>query len=184
MKFTFGPRFVALCGAFAAAGFAQNPESSSPESRPAPASDQPASSTQPPALSRAEALKVIAGARQYVAHPTPTPAAGAVTKPQVTTPDFAMDTPPPAPRPETKPGAPAEGMVWVAGHYMPVKGEWRWVNGEWAVPATPISVWIPARYDAEQKKWAPGYWQPDAPTTPPAEPATKPVTPAAPASPY
>jgi len=64
---------------------------------------------------------------------------------------------------------------------MPVKGVWRWVNGEWAVPATPISVWISANYDAKEKKWSPGYWQPDVTTTPTAESTPKPDTPATPA---
>ena len=52
-------------------------------------------------------------------------------------------------------------MVWVPGHWTPVKGEWYWVAGEWGVPATPVSVWIEASYDAKTKQWSPGYWQPD-----------------------
>ncbi len=73
----------------------------------------------------------------------------------------AMKTPPPALRPETKPTAPAQGLVWVPGHWVAVKGEWHWTAGVWSVPATPISVWIEARYDAKTNEWTPGYWQPD-----------------------
>ena len=72
-----------------------------------------------------------------------------------------MDTPPPPARSEKKPAATSAGMVWVPGHWTPVKGEWYWVAGEWGVPATPVSVWIEASYDAKTKQWSPGYWQPD-----------------------
>ena len=73
----------------------------------------------------------------------------------------ATKTPPPAPREETKPPAPAQGLVWVPGHWAPAKGEWQWTAGTWSIPATPISVWIEARYDSETREWTPGYWQPD-----------------------
>ena len=131
----------------------------------------PANDAADAVLTRAEALKIIAGAKKYEAHPVEKTSVG-LTKPKVLTPDFDMATPPPAPRSELKPDAPAPGMVWVAGHYMPVKGQWRWVRGEWAVPALPISVWIPAKYDEATKHWDPGYWQPDAPAS--AEPAADP----------
>lgn len=72
-----------------------------------------------------------------------------------------METPPPALRSETKPPMPAQGMVWVPGHWIPVKGEWQWTAGHWGIPATPISVWIDAKYDPKTKQWSPGYWQPD-----------------------
>jgi hypothetical protein len=139
--------------------------------------------TSAPALTRAEALKIVAEARHYVAHPQSPPGNDAPRdKELVTTPAFEMAAPPPAPRAETKPPAPGPGLVWVAGHHMPVQGVWRWVNGEWAVPATPISIWIPASYNATEKKWSPGYWQPDVTTTPTAESTPRPDTPAAPGS--
>lgn len=72
-----------------------------------------------------------------------------------------IDTPPPGARTEKKPPATNAGLVWVPGHWIPVKGEWHWVPGEWGVPATPVSVWIEAGYDAKAKQWSPGYWQPD-----------------------
>jgi hypothetical protein len=74
---------------------------------------------------------------------------------------FTMENPPPPPRAEKKPPIPAPGMVWVPGHWMPVKGEWQWTPGSWGIPATPISVWIDAKYDPKTKLWSPGYWQPD-----------------------
>jgi hypothetical protein len=87
---------------------------------------------------------------------------------------YRMETPPPALRPETKPPMPAQGMVWVPGHWIPVKGEWQWTAGHWGIPATPISVWIDAKYDPKSKQWSPGYWQPDGATPePPEVPAPK-----------
>lgn len=74
---------------------------------------------------------------------------------------LTVDTPPPPPRPETKPPSPASDLVWVPGHWIPVKGEWQWKRGEWGFPATPVSVWIEAKYDAKTKRWTAGYWQPD-----------------------
>lgn len=76
---------------------------------------------------------------------------------------FEMPTPPPAPRTETKPPAPAENLVWVPGHWAPQDGQWNWVAGQWSVPATPVSVWIEAKYDPAAKRWDAGYWQPDRP---------------------
>jgi hypothetical protein len=81
-----------------------------------------------------------------------------------------VDTPPPPPRAEKKPPSPASDLVWVPGHWIPVKGEWQWRRGEWGFPATPVSVWIEARYDAKTKHWTAGYWQPDKPSPP--EPAS------------
>jgi hypothetical protein len=74
---------------------------------------------------------------------------------------IAMETPPPSPRAEKKPPLPTPGLVWMPGHWTPVKGEWQWTPGEWGIPATPVSVWIEPRYDAKTKHWRPGYWQPD-----------------------
>lgn len=72
-----------------------------------------------------------------------------------------METPPPPPRQEEKPASPAGGLIWVPGHWRPVKGEWTWVKGEWGFPPTPVSVWIEPRYDPVTKQWSAGYWQPD-----------------------
>lgn len=130
----------------------------------APTARAPAPAT--PVISLAEAQQKVATAPvRYPAHPDASkaddkskPAAADAPKP-----DFAMATPPPAPRLETKPPTPGADRVWVPGHYMPEKGAWVWVAGEWGIPATPSSVWIEARYDVKERRWSPGYWQPDRP---------------------
>jgi WXXGXW repeat (2 copies) len=186
MKLPFGLPLLGLCGAYALV-FAQNPRGASDRPLILPTTDQVSVSSPPnesaPVLTRAEALQLISDARRYTAHPPKEPNE-LVAKPKVTTPDFDMAEPPPAPRSETKPEAPGSGYVWVEGHYMPVKGQWRWVRGEWAVPALPISVWISARYDAKAKTWSPGYWQPDVTTTVAPAETLKDGKPAAPPSGY
>ena len=82
-------------------------------------------------------------------------------------------TPPPKPLAETKPAAPGPKYIWVAGHYIPVKGQWQWVAGRWSMPPTVESVWIQGTYDATTKHWSEGHWQPDGTPTPKAEPAAK-----------
>ena len=126
-----------------------------------------------PAMTLAEAQKVLSTARKYVAHPVASRPGDRPAQGRAASPDFEMETPPPPPRPEAKPASPNPSYVWVPGHYMPVKGGWRWVGGEWAVPATPSSVWIAASYDAKEKKWSPGYWQPDRPSAPDPEGSPK-----------
>jgi hypothetical protein len=128
---------------------------SSPRAKAEATASLPTSPTA--SLTRAEAQQVILRAQKYEAHPPPGGEA------RVSTPDFVMAEPPPPARAESRPPIPVAGYVWVPGHYMPVAGSWRWVQGEWAQPATPISVWIPARYDSSKKIWTPGYWQPDRP---------------------
>ncbi|MEO7414386.1 MAG: YXWGXW repeat-containing protein [Opitutaceae bacterium] len=172
MKIKTSLLFVGLCGGSALALGQDTRAPSSPARSVSPADQTaPANAASAPALTRAEALLLMTAAKKYEAHPVKKPEE-VVAKPKVLTPDFDMATPPPSPRTEIKPTSPAPGMVWVAGHYMPVKGEWRWVRGEWAVPALPISVWIPAKYDATTKHWDPGYWQPDAPSSEPPADAT------------
>ncbi len=115
-------------------------------------------------MTLAEAQKLIVLAQKYEAHPPSASEPGERrSEVRVSTPDFDMVEPPPPVRAETRPAAPVAGYLWVPGHYMPVAHTWRWVQGEWAAPATPASVWIPARYDSAKKKWTPGYWQPDRP---------------------
>jgi hypothetical protein len=158
---------LAVLAMFASARAASDPVRVSGANKAVTATSGAVSS---PALTRDEALKLINAARHYEAHPPPSPTGG-VAEPAVTMPDFQMMDPPPPDRTETKPAAPGPGYVWVPGHYMPVEHQWRWVRGEWAVPALPISVWIPARYDPKEKQWTPGYWQPDRPTTGESDPA-------------
>lgn len=112
------------------------------------AEDRPSSKTPPPAAapaSTAEPAKVHTGASTF----------GQQTD------NAAISTPPPAPRAETKPAAPSANHVWVRGYYQPVKGEWQWRPGVWAIPATPQSVWIDGSYDPNSKRWSEGHWQPD-----------------------
>jgi hypothetical protein len=182
MNSNFVLRLAGMCGA----GFALALTATAQEAADAPRVSSPArpalapsnvaaaavAADTSPVLTRAEAQEKIALAKRYMAHP-PRTGEGNRAEPLVNMPEFDIAIPPPAPRAETKPAAPAADQVWVAGHYMPVEGEWRWVRGEWAVPATPISVWIPARYDEKRQKWAPGYWQPDVPTPAPEESPTK-----------
>jgi hypothetical protein len=186
MKPKISKHLTGLCGILAV--FSLAPTISAIRGAGSPPVSSPPATTAAPALTRAEALKIIAEARRYVAHPDPAmahaqtqPVNPSQARPLVTTPAFNMVEPPPAPRPETKPPAPSATLVWVPGHYMPVEGDWRWVNGEWATPATPISIWIPANYSAAEKKWSPGYWQPDVTTTPTAQSTPPPATSVAPA---
>jgi hypothetical protein len=189
MKTTLRLGLVGICGGLSSFALAQEAR---PEADPSSAAAVAAAAEAAPAKERtssaagataasitmAEALQKIAAAPpRYPAHPPTTeegerPAAKAVTSPAAAAPKFVMSTPPPPPRAETKPPAPGKDYVWVPGHYMPIEGKWRWVNGEWSVPATPTSVWIQAVYDAETKNWNPGYWQPDRP------PANEPPPPA------
>lgn len=84
-----------------------------------------------------------------------------------------MEAPPPKLRAETKPPAPGPLYFWVAGYYMPVKGQWTWVSGKWSMPPTVESVWIMGTYDAATKHWSEGHWQPDGKPTPKTEPNEK-----------
>ncbi len=174
-RITFGPGifmkhslrfgFVSLvCSALAVTtlGVAATAPGNASAAAPKASAFDPASA---PALTLAEAQQKIAAAPRYPAHPAPKQP-GDKKEPEVKSPGFEMAAPPPAPRAEQKPAVPVAGHVWVPGHYMPVEGQWRWVMGEWGVPATPASVWIPARYDEKTRKWTPGYWQPDRPTPP------------------
>ena len=158
-----------LCGGLIVSASAQSDRRPTPPS--GPAEESSAVSARPP-LTFAEAQKLLAGDRKYVAHPPETGADGKVTESEALPAVYRMDDPPPAPRPEGKPAAPGPDLVWVDGHYMPVEHEWRWVMGAWAKPATPISVWIPGRFNEKEKKWFPGYWEPDRPPMTPADSPT------------
>ena len=74
---------------------------------------------------------------------------------------LSMTEPPPPLREEKKPEPPGPNYVWKPGHWSPVKGEWTWIPGEYAVPPTSISVWIDGTYDPKAQRWSPGYWEPD-----------------------
>lgn len=177
MKLPIVFRLAGIFGAVAALASAQ-PERPAP---PPPAKQSSVASARP-SLTFAEAQRVLASARKYEAHPDGAGKPGKATEPQVVSEVYEMDTPPPASRAETKPPAPGPELSWVEGHYMPVEKEWRWVMGAWAKPATPISVWIPGRYNDKEKKWFPGYWEPDRPPMVPENSATPAASGAAPVS--
>lgn len=157
------------------------PLASAQPDRAVPPSGSPPSSigTAARPLTFAEAQQLLARAKKYEAHPDKGGDEGKPSEPQPLPSVFSMESPPPAPKTEGKPLAPGPDLVWVDGHYMPVENQWRWVTGAWAKPATPISVWIPARYDEKTKKWYPGYWEPDRVTAPPTE-SSAPTTPVKP----
>ena len=169
MKSTTPFRIVGLCTAVAVSTLAADRRADQPATdQPAPYAPAPKAPV-PPTTS--ETLQSIAGpVPRYPAHPSAEkPGKVAATKP--VEPRIVIPTPPPPARPETVPTAGKPGHVWVPGHYVPLDGQWRWVAGEWGVPATPISVWVEARYDTKTKTWTPGYWQPDRPDPPEPAPA-------------
>ncbi len=104
--------------------------------------------------------------------PPPAPVAhgGSDTFGDNTDPAF-IAAPPPKPLVEKKTAAPGPMYAWVAGHYIPLKGEWKWVAGKWSMPPTVESVWIEGTYDAQAKHWSEGHWQPDGTPAPKPEAA-------------
>jgi hypothetical protein len=170
MKTRFGLGVVGVCGALVGNGFGQEPASAAVAAPPAAPSSSAVASPSTPAVpaptTTAEALqKLGVPAPRYPAHPPPKKPGERAQATGATSAKIIMATPPPPSRAETKPAAPAGNFVWVPGHYVPLNNEWRWVAGEWGVPATPASVWIEASYDPKTKSWSPGYWQPDRPET-------------------
>jgi hypothetical protein len=176
---------VGICGMLALTAVAEDAPAAAvpplPTTAPKPSAAVPppvavpAPAAAPAPVTTAETLqKLGVPAPRYPAHP-PAKKAGARGKDSaVTAARIVMPTPPPPPRAESKPAPPPGNYVWVPGHHVPIKDEWRWVAGEWGVPATPASVWIEAQYDPKTQSWSPGYWQPDRPDsyeTPP--PTTK-----------
>jgi WXXGXW repeat (2 copies) len=171
MKTNFRSVLVIFSSALAATALFSADSKSTPQSPATP------SSAPTPAITETEALnKTSAPEPHYPAHPStvaqtpqsgdaPMVHTGASTFGNNTDPNL-ISAPPPSPRSETKPTAPAGLYVWVPGHYAPMKGQWQWVPGEWSVPATPSSVWIEGRYDEKAKRYSPGYWQPDRPPAP------------------
>lgn len=177
MTLNFTLRLVGICGAIVAIASAQSERPVPPST---PAKESSPAAVRPP-LTFVEAQRILASGIRYVAHPESAGTNGRPTEAEALPQVYPMDTPPPTPRAESKPPAPGTDLVWVDGHYMPVEKEWRWVTGAWAKPATPISVWIPSRYNEKEKKWFPGYWEPDRlPPTPTESPT--PPTPAAPST--
>lgn len=74
--------------------------------------------------------------------------------------------PPPHPLPETKSGAPAPGMEWIAGYWHFNGTDYVWIPGHWESPR-PGWTWRPpsVTYSAEHHLWAYelGRWEPSNP---------------------
>ncbi len=145
---------------------AQNNNSTSTSRTSPAASDTPDGKSTPSVTSPAAGDAGIAEPTPP-SSPMPLVHTGASTFGEQTDPSI-IETPPPRARVETKPASPDPKYAWVPGHYVPVKGEWQWVSGKWAMPPTVESVWIQGSYDAKTKRWSEGHWQPDGkPATPP-----------------
>lgn len=72
----------------------------------------------------------------------------------------------PAPPVAKAPAKPADGAMWVAGHYEWTAGAARymWVEGRWEMPRAD-QVWFPGHYawarvaNVRVRKWVPGHWE-------------------------
>src|SRR5688572_6979987 len=84
MKLKLGMRLVGFCGILSALALAQNTRGADEPSLSPPANSA-SDATTSPALTRAEALKIIGESRRYVAHPSANQPPGTRTEPQVQT---------------------------------------------------------------------------------------------------
>ena len=187
MKMKSSLVIVGVCGVFAASGWSadetkQSRAPTAPKAKPdAPASSS--SSTTPAAEPAKKTERPSATVAPKTEKIPPGPATSEAIEDaneehiRPASERHKMETPPPPLRAEKKPPMPAPGLVWVPGHWAPVKGEWQWTPGEWGVPATPISVWIDAKYDSKTKQWHAGYWQPDRPSPHRPDPPERDTTP-------
>ena len=70
---------------------------------------------------------------------------------------------PPAPKEEVQDAAPADGLVWVKGHWEWSVAEevWIWVGGVWVEPPDDGATWVDPEYEDNNGDWmyAPGYWK-------------------------
>lgn len=86
---------------------------------------------------------------------------------------------PPAPTPEqARPPKPSENAVWVPGHWIVERGDWRWRPGQWERPR-PGFAWEPPTVAESDDgvRYHPPYWRPEDETPPPAyhKPSEHPV---------
>lgn len=162
---------VGVCGLLAASASADNTAAPAAPARPL---ETPSASTAAPTSPGRPTTTATASetkASEPTQAPSPSPALEANQAAEEAkrahirpaTEPLMMDTPPPPAPADVKPPRPDASYVWVPGHWSPVQGEWKWQAGEWAVPATPASVWIDPKYDPKTKQWSAGYWQPDRP---------------------
>ena len=82
---------------------------------------------------------------------------------QVETPEVRIETssPPPGPRAEVQPAAPAPGYAWVGGHWRWEHGAYAWRAGHWARPPAAGAVWVPAQWVNRGGAWyfKEGHWR-------------------------
>ena len=177
---------IGICGLLASTGWSadESKKSSAPEgskAKPvAPAASSSTSSAAEPAATKAKSNpSEVSKSGKLPAESATSEAIEEANKEHIrpASERYKMETPPPPLRAEKKPPMPAPGLVWVPGHWVPVKGEWEWTPGEWGVPATPISVWIDAKYDPKTKQWHACYWQPDRPSPHRPDPPDQDATP-------
>ncbi|MEO6004295.1 MAG: YXWGXW repeat-containing protein [Opitutus sp.] len=158
---------VGLCGFMAAVAYGAENPAKPPASAPASPTNSAPAAAKPAKKEKPEAVKAAAPSAKAIEKTAPELATSKLLEEanknhiRPAREGVRMETAPPAVRSEEKPPIPAQGMVWVAGHWRPVNGKWEWTAGEWGVPATPISVWIEPKYDPQAKQWMAGYWQPD-----------------------
>lgn len=52
------------------------------------------------------------------------------------------------------PPAPAQGYVWMGGHWDSDAGQWKWVAAHWELPPSTSATWIGGHWVPEAGKWA------------------------------
>ena len=70
-------------------------------------------------------------------------------------------TQPPVDQVEVIPSSPGFSYVWVGGHWGYYNSNYRWVRGNWVVPAAGFRTWSPGRWDRDGHGWyfINGHWR-------------------------
>ena len=70
-----------------------------------------------------------------------------------------LPRPPPAPRVEAVPPAPAAGQTWISGHWKWSGRRYEWVPGRWT--ERPAGEWVSGRWIKKSRGWfwLPGHWR-------------------------
>jgi hypothetical protein len=85
--------------------------------------------------------------------------------------------------------APAQGYVWMSGHWVSEGGQWKWVAAHWDLPPSQSATWVGGHWVSPAGKWVwvNGAWNvsdaPMAQAGPPQPPGTYPQGVPAPATP-